>query len=107
MRNVHQVSSVIYLVRLDRPLSLRSCSLRSSGVISRVAQESSTQSLAHAQGRQSQRSILEVLGILVLALAFFGASGCAGGFQGFKPVAAAITQPASVTVGLGQTQHSA
>ena len=54
--------------------------------------------------RQSNTAlILQVLGILVLALAFFGASGCAGGFQGFKPVAATITQPASVTVGLGQT----
>ena len=39
----------------------------------------------------------------MLALAFFGASGCAGGFEGSKPVAAKITQPASVTVGLGQT----
>ena len=86
------------------PLSLRSCSLRSSGVISRVAPPSSTQSLAHAQGSASQpRSLLQVLGILVLACTLLSASGCAGGFQGFKPVAPAITQPASVTVPLGQT----
>jgi len=86
------------------PLSFRSCSLRSSGVLSRVAQASSTESLAHAQGSAIQpRPLLQVLSILVLACTLLGASGCAGGFQGFKPVAATITQPASVTVSFGQT----
>ena len=66
MRNVHPGVRRKLLVRLRRPLRLRSCSLRSGGVISRVAQESNTQSLAHAQGLTiQQRSILQVLAILV------------------------------------------
>ena len=104
MRSVRPGVQRNLLVRLHDLRSSRSRAVRSSGTISPVAQESNTQTLAHAQGSTiPQRSILEVLGILVLALAFFGVSGCAGGFEGFKPVAATITQPASVTVGLGQT----
>jgi hypothetical protein len=41
--------------------------------------------------------------LLILILASLNISGCAGGFQGSKPVAPSITQPASVTVMLGQT----
>jgi hypothetical protein len=44
-----------------------------------------------------------VLAVLPLSLALLTLSGCAGGFQGFRPVAPTITQPASVTVPLGQT----
>jgi len=41
--------------------------------------------------------------LLIWTLASLNISGCAGGFQGSKPVAPSITQPASVTVMLGQT----
>ncbi|HEY4980325.1 MAG TPA: hypothetical protein VII25_14240 [Candidatus Acidoferrum sp.] len=44
-----------------------------------------------------------LLAILPLSLALLTLSGCAGGFQGFRPVAPTITQPASITVPLGQT----
>src|SRR5208283_5627367 len=90
------------LVRLHELRSPRSCSAASRGAVSHVAPASSTQTSGHAQSIQ-QRSIRQVFGIFVLACALFSASGCAGGFQGFKPVAPAITQPASVTVSLGQT----
>ena len=39
---------------------------------------------------------------LVLA-AVLSLSGCAGGFQGYKPVVPTVTQPGSVTVPLGET----
>lgn len=44
-----------------------------------------------------------LLAILPLSLALLTLSGCAGGFQGFRPVAPTITQPASINVPLGQT----
>lgn len=43
------------------------------------------------------------LSLLVLTFGILFLSGCAGGFQGFRPVAPTVSQPASVTVPLGQT----
>jgi hypothetical protein len=44
-----------------------------------------------------------LLGVVALALGSAGLSGCNGGLQGYKPEPPTITQPASVTVTLGQT----
>jgi Immunoglobulin domain len=44
-----------------------------------------------------------MLGVLALALVLLNILGCQGGFQGVTPEAPTITQPASVTVTLGQT----
>ncbi len=49
------------------------------------------------------RAASQLLGVLAISLAFLNVSGCAGGFQGYRPVAPTVTQPASVTVPLGQT----
>jgi hypothetical protein len=63
------------LVRLQDLRGSRSRVVPSSDTVSHVAQASSTQTFAHAQGSTIEhRSFLQVLGILVLALAFFGAS---------------------------------
>ena len=44
-----------------------------------------------------------MLCVLAVSLALLNLSGCAGGFQGYKPVAPTVSQPASTTVPLGQT----
>ena len=41
--------------------------------------------------------------VLVLTLGLLNLSGCAGGFQGYRPVGPTVSQPASVTVPVGQT----
>ena len=46
---------------------------------------------------------LPPLTALALAFALLGLAGCAGGFQGYRPVAPSVTQPASVTIPVGQT----
>ena len=38
-----------------------------------------------------------------MTLGLLNLSGCAGGFQGYRPVALTVTRPASITVPLGQT----
>jgi hypothetical protein len=53
--------------------------------------------------RAESRTALQLLAVLAVTLVFLNFSGCAGGFQGYKPVAPSITQPASITVSLGQT----
>ena len=45
----------------------------------------------------------EVLAVLVVCVVLLNISGCSGGFQGYRPVAPTVSQPASVTVPLGQT----
>ncbi|MGB2668919.1 MAG: hypothetical protein WAK48_33360 [Candidatus Acidiferrum sp.] len=39
----------------------------------------------------------------VAVIVLVALSGCAGGFQGYRPVAPTITQPASITIPVGQT----
>lgn len=46
---------------------------------------------------------LQLLVALTVVISLFGFSGCAGGFQGYKPVAPGVSQPPSITVSLGQT----
>ncbi len=54
--------------------------------------------------RQSLRTTgFPLLTILAIALVVLSLSGCAGGFQGYRPVAPSVTQPASVTIPVGQT----
>jgi hypothetical protein len=44
-----------------------------------------------------------LLAVLAVSLCLLNLSGCAGGFQGYRPVAPTVSQPASITVPLGQT----
>jgi Ig-like domain-containing protein len=44
-----------------------------------------------------------LLTALAAAIVLVTLSGCAGGFQGYRPVAPTITQPASVTIPVGQS----
>jgi hypothetical protein len=63
---------------------------------------------ANGDPQNASRLNHRVLGVLVAvaAITLLGLSGCAGGFQGSKPLAAtapAVTQPANQTVAVGQT----
>jgi hypothetical protein len=48
-------------------------------------------------------AFLRLLAILATSLGLLYLTGCAGGFQGYRPVAPTVTQPVSITVPLGQT----
>ncbi len=48
-------------------------------------------------------AFLQALSVLTITLSLFNVSGCAGGFQGYRPVAPTVSQPASITVPVGQT----
>ena len=58
--------------------------------------------LVRLRGLQA-RAFGQTLCVLAVSLALLNLSGCAGGFQGYKPVAPTVSQPASITVPLGQT----
>ena len=58
--------------------------------------------LVRLRGLQARASS-QMLCALAVSLALLNLSGCAGGFQGYKPVAPTVSQPASITVPLGQT----
>ncbi len=45
----------------------------------------------------------QTIGLSTMALAVLGISGCAGGFQGYRPVLPTLTQPSSIIVPVGQT----
>lgn len=47
--------------------------------------------------------LLQLLAVLAVGASLLNFSGCAGGFQGYKPVGPSVSQPASITVSLGQT----
>src|SRR5271155_570320 len=70
---------------------------------SRAAQGNSQQGLPHATASLLRKASLQLLTALAVAIALISLSGCAGGFQGYRAVAPTVTQPASVTVPLGQT----
>ena len=57
--------------------------------------------LVRLRGLQD-RAFGQMLCVLAVSLALFSLSGCAGGFQGYKPVAPTVSQPASISVPLGQ-----
>ena len=92
------------LVRLYGLLSFRSFPVPSSGTTSRVARGCQKRELAcsHVSALQG-RAFRQVLGVLAVSIGLLNLSGCAGGFQGYRPVAPTVSQPASVTVPLGQS----
>jgi Immunoglobulin I-set domain len=64
----------------------------------------SSRSLSHPSFRLRSSLHWHLLGLTAaIVFCFSFLSGCAGGFQGYKPVAPTVSQPASVTVPLGQT----
>src|SRR5271167_1121191 len=85
-------------------LSSQSCSVPFSGAGSRTVQRHSDQKLTHSSAWElPHRVVLQLLAVLAVALGLLNLWGCAGGFQGYKPVAPTVTLPASITVPLGQT----
>ena len=85
-------------------LSSLSCCVPSSGPGSRTEQRHSDHKIAHLSASVlPDRVVLQLLAVLAVALGLLNLSGCAGGFQGYRPVAPTVTQPASITVPLGQT----
>jgi hypothetical protein len=104
MRSVPPCAPRGGLLRPHGLLSFRSFSVACSGKASRAAQSRRDQRLtaSHHKAMQS-RTFCGLLGILAVSLSLLGLSGCAGGFQGYRPVAPTVTQPASISVPLGQT----
>ena len=70
--------------------------------MARVSSRSSNPLPVRPRGPQHW-PLFNVATILALTLGFAFLTGCAGGFQGYRPVAPTVSQPASVTVPLGQT----
>jgi hypothetical protein len=104
MRSVPPCTQSALLVRLYGRLRLRSFSMAFGTVISPIARLSRERRLAHFHVfALENRAFRQVLGVLAISLGLLNVSGCAGGFQGYRPVAPTVTQPASVTVALGQT----
>ena len=104
MRRVPPSAWCDLLGRLHSLLKFLSCSVLSIRAVSRATQGRCDQRLAHSHGSVlDNRAFLQVLGVLAGTLVLLNISGCQGGFEGFKPEAPTITQPASVTVTLGQT----
>jgi hypothetical protein len=91
-------------VRPHGLLSSLSGSVPTSSSGSRSAQRHGNQRLAHlSPAVLAHRVFLQFLAVLVVTLGLLNLSGCAGGFQGYRPVAPTVTRPASITVPLGQT----
>jgi hypothetical protein len=91
-------------VRPDGLLSSLSGSVPTSGAAFRRVQCHSSQRLAHSSAAVLPHGVfLQLLAVLVVTLGVLNLSGCAGGFQGYRPVAPTVTGPASITVPLGQT----
>lgn len=63
--------------------------------------------IAHLRGSLTRQPLRivgpQLLSVLAIVFVVLGLSGCAGGFQGYRPVAPTVTQPASVTIPVGQT----
>ena len=104
MQSVLMCALSSLVLRLLGQLSVFSSFPNARTVVSSAVQRPTPQSLDHSPASVSQQPpVLRWLAILSLVLSLLGVSGCAGGFQGFRPVALTITQPASVTVMMGQT----
>jgi Bacterial lectin len=92
------------LVRVYDLLSSRAFSVPIIGTTSRGTQRRRNPPLADSYASLLQlRTFPEVLATLVVCFVLLNISGCAGGFQGYRPVAPTVSQPASITVPLGQT----
>src|ERR1700681_3956984 len=71
---------------------------------SRNAHRPGNRELGHSSGVVLPHSVfLQLLAVLAVTVGLLNLSGCAGGFQGYRPVAPTGTQPANVAVPLGQT----
>jgi Immunoglobulin I-set domain/Immunoglobulin domain len=81
----------------------RQPSLVALGSNSGLRQSSTHQGLSPSAASLLGNAGLQLLTVLAVAFTLLSLSGCAGGFQGYKPMAPTVTQPASVTVPLGQT----
>jgi Bacterial lectin len=57
----------------------------------------------HAIRNVPRRLYGPVLAVLAISAGLLNLSGCAGGFQGLRPVAPTVSQPVSITVPVGQT----
>src|SRR5579862_8871822 len=57
----------------------------------------------HAIRNVPRRLYGPVLAVLAILAGLLNLSGCAGGFQGLRPVAPTVSQPVSITVPVGQT----
>lgn len=91
-------------VRHHGLLSSLSGSVPAGGAGSRIVRRHGNGRLAHSSTAVLPlRVFLQLLAILVVTLGLLNFSGCAGGFQGYKPTGPTVTRPASVTVPLGQT----
>ncbi len=103
MRRVFRCAQRILLVRFHRRLGI----LASLGPLGAAA--SSPTQLRDGNGAEDHsimkhRGILSLVGGLAVILGLLNMWGCAGGFEGARPVAPTIiTQPASLTVAVGQT----
>jgi len=90
--------------RLGGPASFLLGALAPNVRASRGAHGSRDQRFAHLHGSVLRnRGFRRVLAVLALTLGSMNVTGCNGGLQGYKPEPPTITQPASVTVTLGQT----
>ena len=88
----------------DGLLSSESGSVWPSGIGSHTVQRQSNQWLTHSSAAVLRhRAFLNLLTVLAVTVGLLNLSGCAGGFQGYRPVAPTVTQPVSITVSLGQT----
>jgi len=75
----------------------------SDGLEAHKARRRNGRGFARSSGSVSpQRAIVQLLVVVAVAVGYIGLSGCAGGFQGYRPVAPTVSRPASVTVPLGQ-----
>jgi hypothetical protein len=56
-----------------------------------------------ARPQPASKQYLQIANFFALLLSLIFLGGCAGGFQGYRPVAPTVSQPASITVPVGQT----
>ena len=104
MQPVAQSVRCNLIVRLYRQLSFLSFLVPSGGPGPHTVKRQSDQNCAFSSGwKQLHLVVLQLLAIFALVVGSLSLSGCAGGFQGYKPVAPTLSQPTSVTVALGQT----
>ena len=93
----------ILLVRFYGLLSSRAFSLPLVRAMLRVTQRRNRPFVGSYASLSQRRTSPEALASLVVCFLLLNISGCSGGFQGYRPVAPTVSQPASVTVPLGQT----
>jgi hypothetical protein len=104
MRRVFRGAQWILLVRFDSRLSILANLLPLGAAASSPADLRDDKITEDHSILSQHRGILRVVGGLAVIFGLLNMWGCAGGFEGAKPLAPAIiTQPASQTVTVGQT----